>query len=232
MPRARCRFTTASTFCTPWRCCVSPMAQQQMRRSALIAIEHSGDGGKGWRREIARFLKTELGCEVYDPAEGGEWSRPPAFPSAAGGLVSTVDDYFAFSRMLLHKGRHGRDQILSRAAVELMTADHLTPEQRAELMNPFVGALSASTEVRVLDASVERFAAAVATVLRALPADERAGQAAEAADDRRRRAGHRLLRRLGLQPHAVGRSELHRARQRLADVGHGVRGRGRAAAAR
>src|SRR6266702_8730769 len=24
---------------------------------------------------------------VYDDAEGGQWSRPPAFPSGAGGLV-------------------------------------------------------------------------------------------------------------------------------------------------
>jgi nucleoside 2-deoxyribosyltransferase len=31
-------------------------------------IEHSGDGGRGWRREIARFLDGELGHEVYDPA--------------------------------------------------------------------------------------------------------------------------------------------------------------------
>jgi CubicO group peptidase (beta-lactamase class C family) len=38
---------------------------------------------------------------VYDPAEDGEWSRPPAFPAAASGLVSTVDDYLAFGQMLL-----------------------------------------------------------------------------------------------------------------------------------
>jgi len=31
-------------------------------------IEHSGDGGKGWRAEIGRFLAGELGHEVYDPA--------------------------------------------------------------------------------------------------------------------------------------------------------------------
>jgi CubicO group peptidase (beta-lactamase class C family) len=55
----------------------------------------------------------------------------PPFESGGGGLVSTVDDHFAFSRMMLNKGRHGRQQILSRAAVELMTSDQLTPEQRA-----------------------------------------------------------------------------------------------------
>jgi CubicO group peptidase (beta-lactamase class C family) len=32
--------------------------------------------------------------------------------------------------MMLNKGRHAREQILSRATVELMTSDQLTPEQR------------------------------------------------------------------------------------------------------
>jgi CubicO group peptidase (beta-lactamase class C family) len=69
--------------------------------------------------------------DVYDEAEGGQWSRPPAFPSGGGGLVSTADDYLAFARMLLHNGKHGAKRILSRAAVETMTADHLTPAQKA-----------------------------------------------------------------------------------------------------
>src|SRR5262249_44226370 len=43
--------------------------------------------------------------EVYDEPEGGQWSRPPAFSSGAGGLVSTVDDYLAFGQMLLNTGR-------------------------------------------------------------------------------------------------------------------------------
>jgi len=68
--------------------------------------------------------------DVYDDAGDSQWSRPPAFPSAAGGLVSTVDDYLAFCRMMLNKGRHGRERILSRPSVELMTTDHLTPEQK------------------------------------------------------------------------------------------------------
>jgi CubicO group peptidase (beta-lactamase class C family) len=70
-------------------------------------------------------------AEIYDPAENGEWSHPPAFPSGGGGLVSTVDDYLAFARMLLGDGRHGGERILSRAAVETMTADQLCPAQKA-----------------------------------------------------------------------------------------------------
>ncbi len=73
---------------------------------------------------------------VYDEARGGFWARPPVFESGGGGLVSTADDYLAFGRMLLRYGRHGADRILSRPAVELMTADQLTPEQKAS--SPFV----------------------------------------------------------------------------------------------
>jgi len=69
--------------------------------------------------------------EVYDTAKGGQWSRPPAFPSGAGGLVSTIDDYLAFCQMLLNKGKHGNERILSRLSVETMTTDQLTPEQKA-----------------------------------------------------------------------------------------------------
>jgi CubicO group peptidase (beta-lactamase class C family) len=68
---------------------------------------------------------------VYDPAEGGDWSCPPAFPNGAGGLVSTADDYLAFARMLLNNGTDAKKRILSRPSVELMTTDQLTPEQRA-----------------------------------------------------------------------------------------------------
>jgi CubicO group peptidase (beta-lactamase class C family) len=68
--------------------------------------------------------------EVFDNQANSVWSTPPPAESGGGGLVSTIDDYFVFSRMLLNKGRHGREQILSRATVELMTSDHLTPENR------------------------------------------------------------------------------------------------------
>ncbi len=71
------------------------------------------------------------GLTVFDEAASGQWSAPPAFPSAAGGLVSTVDDFLAFGRMLLDDGRRGETRILSRPAVEAMTTDQLTPEQKA-----------------------------------------------------------------------------------------------------
>ncbi len=68
---------------------------------------------------------------LFDDARGGRFARPPVFESGASGLVSTVDDCLAFFRMMLNKGKHGTERILSRLSVELMTADHITPEQKA-----------------------------------------------------------------------------------------------------
>jgi CubicO group peptidase (beta-lactamase class C family) len=72
---------------------------------------------------------------VLDEARGGQVSRPPTFESGAGGLVATVDDMAAFGRMMLDHGAYGRQRILSRPSIELMTTDHLTPEQKAS--SPF-----------------------------------------------------------------------------------------------
>ena len=69
--------------------------------------------------------------DLYDQSKGSQWSRPPAFPSIAAGLVSTIDDYLAFAEMLLHNGKHGNQRILSRSSVETMTTDQLTPAQKA-----------------------------------------------------------------------------------------------------
>jgi CubicO group peptidase (beta-lactamase class C family) len=62
---------------------------------------------------------------VFDPPDG-QWSDPPAFASGAGGLVSTIDDCFAFGRMLLAHGRlPDGSRVLSRASVEAMTTNQI-----------------------------------------------------------------------------------------------------------
>jgi CubicO group peptidase (beta-lactamase class C family) len=48
----------------------------------------------------------------------------------SGGLLGTIDDYHRFLRMMLGKGRLGSAEVVSRAAVELMTSDQLQPSQR------------------------------------------------------------------------------------------------------
>ena len=69
--------------------------------------------------------------EVFDEADSGQWSHPPAFASGSGGLVSTIDDYFAFSEMLLSTGKRGTPHLLSPRSIELMRSDQLTPEQKS-----------------------------------------------------------------------------------------------------
>ncbi len=83
-----------------------------------------------WTAETDRlatsYRAVDGSLEVYDEPSG-QWSRPPAFPDGAGGLVSTADDLLAFARMLLGRG----ERVLGPATVAEMTSDHLTAEQRA-----------------------------------------------------------------------------------------------------
>ena len=67
------------------------------------------------------------GLAVLDDPRASWWATPPSFPDCAGWLVSTIDDYWAFARMLARGG----DPILSPASVALLTADRLTAAQRA-----------------------------------------------------------------------------------------------------
>jgi CubicO group peptidase (beta-lactamase class C family) len=86
--------------------------------------------GKLDRLATSYWTNFQTGArELYD-APDGQWSAPPAFPSGGAGLVSTVDDYLAFGRMMLDQGKHANARILSRPSVEIMTSDHLTQAQK------------------------------------------------------------------------------------------------------
>jgi CubicO group peptidase (beta-lactamase class C family) len=82
--------------------------------------------------ELPRYYMTDrvTGQLAERPGTGPEfWSAPPVFPSGAGGLVSTADDFLAFARLLLNRGVHGGTRLLSEHSVAAMTTNHLTPEQ-------------------------------------------------------------------------------------------------------
>lgn len=84
------------------------------------------------RLAAAYWPNAQTGAlELHDGIADSQWSRPPAFADGGAGLVSTIDDYAAFGQMMLNNGKHGRDRLLSRLSVELMTTDHLTPAQKA-----------------------------------------------------------------------------------------------------
>lgn len=73
---------------------------------------------------------------VVDPARGSRWQDPRSFPSGGAGLVSTVDDYLKFGRMMLGGGAVDGVRLLSRKTVELMTANQLSEQERNA---PFLG---------------------------------------------------------------------------------------------
>lgn len=77
------------------------------------------------------YVRGEAGeLNLYDPPDGA-YAAPPAFPAGDSGLVSTVDDYFAFARLMARRGELNGRQLVSRAAIEAMTTNYLTPQQQA-----------------------------------------------------------------------------------------------------
>ncbi|HXN65947.1 MAG TPA: serine hydrolase domain-containing protein [Candidatus Acidoferrales bacterium] len=67
--------------------------------------------------------------DLIDPPNG-QWSHRPAFPACGSGLVSTVDDYLAFARMMLNKGTYGPKRLVSASSIEMMTTNKLPPDQQ------------------------------------------------------------------------------------------------------
>jgi CubicO group peptidase (beta-lactamase class C family) len=90
----------------------------------------------------ANKLDRFAGCGVFtDPAtqqqtrmdqDGAQsaYATRPVFPSGAGGLCSTVDDYLRFARMLMAQGQHEGRQMLKPDSVRAMTTSQLTDAQR------------------------------------------------------------------------------------------------------
>ena len=70
--------------------------------------------------------------EVFDGIDDSLWASPPIFESGAGGLVSTVDD---LPRLRPDDAEQAASTGTSASSpgpsVELMTTDHITPEQKA-----------------------------------------------------------------------------------------------------
>ncbi|WP_437819920.1 serine hydrolase domain-containing protein [Sorangium sp. So ce1078] len=83
--------------------------------------------GCGYFTDPATMAKTRMDRDGAESA----YASPPVFPSGAGGLMSTVDDYLLFARMLANGGVHEGRRILSAASVREMTTDRLTPAQKA-----------------------------------------------------------------------------------------------------
>jgi CubicO group peptidase (beta-lactamase class C family) len=82
-------------------------------------------------RLVPAYRGSGADLDRYDEPTSSDWGRPPIFEAGDAGLVSTVDDFLAFARMMLSGGKHGGRAILSEASVAAMMTDHLTAHQRA-----------------------------------------------------------------------------------------------------
>ena len=79
-------------------------------------------------RFTTQYVPDETGGLRVLDAPNGWWSTPPAMPSAAGWLVSTIDDLFAFASMMASGG----GTLLSPESVRQMTLDRMTAAERAD----------------------------------------------------------------------------------------------------
>ena len=95
----------------------------QLRRLATTYVNR-GDG-------VLRPA-DDLGERPWGYRARAEFSTEPPFECGGAGLVSTADDLMRFQQMLLHRGKWNGVRLLSRTTVDLMTRDHMTPEQRRQ----------------------------------------------------------------------------------------------------
>jgi len=89
----------------------------EKRNRMTAAYEAQPDGS------LERFTRGHLALLP-------EYDHEPAFQSGGAGLVSTIDDYAKFGKMLVNGGELNGTRILSRRIVQFMTSSQLTSEQQ------------------------------------------------------------------------------------------------------
>jgi len=87
-------------------------------------------------RLATAYVSRDGRLQVFDEPAGA-FAQPPRFAQGDGGLCGGLDDFLAFSRMLLNRGEANGARLLSDASVAAMTVNHLTPEQ-ARSGRPFL----------------------------------------------------------------------------------------------
>jgi CubicO group peptidase (beta-lactamase class C family) len=86
----------------------------------------------GQRHRLVSAYRLEQGRpQLADSPATSAWRSAPAFPDGGAGLVSTADDYRAFSRLLLAQRQIDSRHLLSTPSIAALTTDRLTAAQRA-----------------------------------------------------------------------------------------------------
>ncbi|MBR4068249.1 MAG: beta-lactamase family protein [Clostridia bacterium] len=97
----------------------------QEKRERLVGCYRWYEG------ELVPYTGRNLNVGIYD--------RRPAFESGGAGLVSTLDDYSAFTDMLLAGGEYKGQRILSPASVAWLTAPQLGWNQQFDMWDSLDG---------------------------------------------------------------------------------------------
>ena len=110
----------------------------EMNETGFVLPESRGD------RFVSKYMVTDDGLVVADPARGEDWNyREPGWISGGGGLVSTPADYIRFAQMLLDDGALGDVRILQPGTVAMMTENRLpeamTPIEVSGVFPPAFG---------------------------------------------------------------------------------------------
>ena len=107
-----------------------------------------------WTTEVERmtslYQRGDDGWELVDPPDG-QWASPPPFESGAGGVLSTVDDWWTFGQMLLDGGKHLGRQVLSPESVELMMTSHVEAEPGNHFLDGQGWGFGGGVDVRLKD---------------------------------------------------------------------------------
>jgi CubicO group peptidase (beta-lactamase class C family) len=88
------------------------------------------------RERTATMYRLDAHNGLQNDAMGPIPVKEPLLCQGGAGLVSTVDDYVRFARMLLAGGTVDGVRVLSEQSVQLMRADRLTEDQHRQ---PFLG---------------------------------------------------------------------------------------------
>ena len=107
-----------------------------MRERIFEPLGHDATPGSRCRRRRSTAsgpATARSPTRPYDPADG-QWSHArPRSRAEATGLVSTIDDYLAFARMLRAGGAYDGGRLLARPTVEAMTTNQLGDAPRPAL---------------------------------------------------------------------------------------------------
>jgi CubicO group peptidase (beta-lactamase class C family) len=83
------------------------------------------------KRERAAVVYRQIEeTGALEPVDFARRTAPPGFCGGGGGLVSTLDDYLRFARMLLNEGELDGARLLRPETVALMRTNRLTEAQR------------------------------------------------------------------------------------------------------